>query len=427
MNVGLRWWEHQSRWLQDRSRFRLCLKARQCGMSTVVAVEAVRDAMNGKTTVLASASERQSRELMRRCHHFLPIVTAASEGAVQITKEATDVLELSTGGRVISVPASAATVQGFSASVVLDEAAWMANAEELWQALVPSITASSEHRLSVLSTPRGKGGLFHRLWTEANPADWSRHRITIDEAIAGGCTVDRNSLRSAIVDEQTWRACYLCEFVDEQYSLLPYDLLQARTDPGLPYRLSIAKLSACGDLYAGFDVGRKHDLSVLSVVEKTKTGYLSRGFIEAANAPFDEQEQLLEALLKHRNVRRLCVDATGIGLQLSERLKNRYGSRIEPITLSLPVKEILAARMQRVFQRGEIAIPDEQKLLADLHSVEKQVTAAGNVRYAAPRSEGAHADRYCALALALEAASTHRGPIEVIRGQPVRFGTRGAW
>ncbi len=35
---------------------------------------------------------------------------------------------------------------------MLDEAAWMANSEELWQALAPSITASGEHRFSVLST-----------------------------------------------------------------------------------------------------------------------------------------------------------------------------------------------------------------------------------------------------------------------------------
>ncbi len=67
MTNSLKWWKHQNDWLEDGSRFRLCLKARQCGMSTVVAAEAVRDAVEGKTTVLASASERQSRELMRRC------------------------------------------------------------------------------------------------------------------------------------------------------------------------------------------------------------------------------------------------------------------------------------------------------------------------------------------------------------------------
>ncbi len=418
---GLHWWRHQRAWLEDGARFRLCLKARQCGMSTIIAAEAVGDAVRGRTTVLASASERQSRELTRRCRKLLPLVAAASDGSIRVETESSDLLELSTGGRIISVPASAATVQGFAASVVLDEAAWMPNADELWQALVPSITASSEHRLSVLSTPRGKGGLFHRLWTTADASRWSRHRITIDDAIAGGCTVDREALRAAVADEPTWRACYLCEFVDERYSLLPYDLIQARADEELPYHLDLASLAAFGDLYAGFDVGRKHDLSVLALVERADSAFVSRGFLEMRQAPFDEQEQALQAVLARRIVYRLCIDASGIGLQLSERLVRAHGSRVEPLTLSLPVKEDLAARMLRVFQRGEISIPDEPRLAADLHSVEKQFTAAGNVRYAAPRSEGSHADRFIALSLALHGADrpAYHGPWIVATRQTV--------
>lgn len=339
---------------------------------------------------------------------LLPLVTATSNGAIQIVKETADVLELSTGGRVISVPASAATVQGYSASVVLDEAAWMANGEELWQALVPSTTADSQHRLSVLSTPRGKGGLFYRLWAEADGKRWSRHKTTIDEAIAGGCTIDRDELRAAIADELTWRACYLCEFIDEQYALLPYDLLQARADDTLPYHADLSRLDAFGDVYAGFDVGRKHDLSVIALVQRTDESFICRGLVELRQAPFDEQEKTVERVLAHRNVVRIAIDASGLGLQLAERLKQRHGWRVEPVTLSLPVKEDLAARMLRVFQTGEIAIPNDATLLADLHSVERQLTAAGNVRYAAPRSEGSHADRFMALALALHGADQHR-------------------
>src|SRR5262249_38221749 len=144
----------------------------------------------------------------------------------------------------------------------------------------PSVTASTELRISVLSTPRGKGGLFHRLWTQADPARWSRHRITIDDAIEGGCPIDRESLRTAAVDETVWQACYLCEFIDEMYSLLSYDLIQARVDQQLPYFANLSKLGACGDLYAGFDVGRKHDLSVLALLEPTQPAYVCRGFVE---------------------------------------------------------------------------------------------------------------------------------------------------
>jgi hypothetical protein len=60
---------------------------------------------------------------MRRCLKLLPLVVTALHGAICVVKESAELLELSTGGRIISVPASAATVPGYSASVVLDEAA----------------------------------------------------------------------------------------------------------------------------------------------------------------------------------------------------------------------------------------------------------------------------------------------------------------
>ena len=54
----------------------------------------------------------------------------------------------------------------------------------------------------------------------------------------------------------------------------------------------------------------------------------------------------------------------------------------------------------------------------DLHSVARSVTLSGNVRYAAPREAGSHADRWTALALALHAA----GAAPVI--MPLNLGPR---
>ncbi len=60
--------------------------------------------------------------------------------------------------------------------------------------------------------------------------------------------------------------------------------------------------------------------------------------------------------------------------------------------------------MLAVFQCGDVSIPDHRPLIDDLHSIQRTVTLSGNVRYAAPREEGSHADRWTALALALHAA-----------------------
>lgn len=409
--LAITWWSHQRRWLDDNSRLRVCCKARQIGLSTVVAAEALHAAVFGQTTIVISASQRQSSELLRQATALLPLVSAAGAGVIQTERQSAEAIALSTGGRVVSLPASAATTQGFSGNVVIDEAAWIPDAESLWLAIVPTISTAGNFRLSVISTPGPRGGLFHRLWHNGDPA-WSRHRISIYDAKAAGAPHDIDALRAAVADEATWRAAYECEFVDESHALLPYDLLQSRVDATRNYHLQQSRLQG-GSFYAGYDVGRKHDLSVLVVLQRVGKVFHWCGAAELRQAPFDEQFQLLAGVLKTQGLWRLCIDQSGLGMQLSEQLVKKCGSRVEPITMTAPVKESLASRILAAFQTGEVDIPDHRALVDDLHSVARSVTLSGNVRYAAPREAGSHADRWTALALALHASQSHGGPVRV--------------
>jgi phage FluMu gp28-like protein len=68
--------------------------------------------------------------------------------------------------------------------VVIDEAAWIPDVDTLWQAIVPTISTSREYRLSIVSTPGPRAGMFHRLWNNGDKA-WSRHCVNIYDARAG--------------------------------------------------------------------------------------------------------------------------------------------------------------------------------------------------------------------------------------------------
>ena len=229
-----------------------------------------------------------------------------------------------------------------------------------------------------------------------------------------------------MADEATWRAAYECQFVDEAHALLPYDLLLARVDDGLEYPLKTQTLWDAQNLYAGYDVGRKHDMSVLIIVERLKDNYRWRGAVELREAPFDDQFRLLSDILRTRGLRRLAIDQSGLGMQLAEQLSRAFGSRVEPITMTAPVKESLASRIQAVFQKGEITIPDHRPLIDDLHSMARSITLSGNVRYAAPREAGSHADRWTALALALQAGSKPSTDWSLIKLLPRRMSTKEA-
>lgn len=59
-------------------------------------------------------------------------------------------------------------------------------------------------------------------------------------------------------------------------------------------------------------------------------------------------------------------------------------------------------------------VPSEREIREDLHSVKKEVTTSGNIRFDVEKSEASgHADRFWALALALHAAHSYKGEINV--------------
>ncbi|MFW5837703.1 MAG: hypothetical protein ACOCVM_06810, partial [Desulfovibrionaceae bacterium] len=66
-------------------------------------------------------------------------------------------------------------------------------------------------------------------------------------------------------------------------------------------------------------------------------------------------------------------------------------------------------------------IPYNPEIRADLRSVTKQTTSAGNIRFTAERTPDGHADRFWALALALSAAETG---LEIFDYHPVRRRSR---
>lgn len=394
---------YQRAWVQDASRFKLGVWARQAGKSFAASLEAVLDAAEtGSLWVLLSRGERQSLELMEkvRAHARAYNIALKSLDSTFRGDATFKMLEvrLPNGGRVIGLPANPDTARGFSGNVLLDEFAFHADSREIWRALYPTITRG--YKLRVISTPNGRSGMFYELWSAGE--SFSRHRVTIYDAVAAGLSVDIEELRQSLRDPDAWAQEYECEFIDEATSLVTYEMISACEADCL---WSDGILRSNAGLYLGMDIGRRRDLSVVVLVERLGDVLWVRRIEEMVKAPFNYQRDVLFSYLPH--VRRACIDATGLGMQLAEEAQQRFGGhKVESITFTQAVKEELAMTMLRAFQDRKIRIPPDRQFREDLHSVRKYVTAAGNVRYDAERTEGAgHADRFWALALALHAGA----------------------
>ena len=220
--------------------------------------------------------------------------------------------------------------------------------------------------------------------------------------------------RAECIDEEQWLQEYCCVPADESAAFISYEMLNACSDPeirlmSIPELMEYAgRASQSADaqkfaLYLGVDVARKTDLCVFDVGEKIGDVVWDRARLELRGRTFSEIEGELHRLLKMSAIKRACIDATGLGMQLAEQAKEKFGWKVEPITFTAPVKEELAFNMRSYFEDRKLRISSEDKLTADLHAMRKEVTSSGNFRFGGESGES-HCDRFWAKALRQHAA-----------------------
>lgn len=145
---------------------------RQAGKSCVLATRGVRELKRGGTTICLAPAERQTREITRKVSLYLRATDLVIERATQSE------IETSNGGRFIAVPASGATIRGYTADLIMvDEMAYLPGqngGEDIVVALLPMLKDNGQTFYA--STPAGKHNMFAELFTEPREGV---HRIIV--------------------------------------------------------------------------------------------------------------------------------------------------------------------------------------------------------------------------------------------------------
>jgi len=419
---------YQRKWVNDMAPVKVWVASRQIGKSFALSLEAVTEALMGRSdNLILSSSERQAQEIMTKVRKHLSVKREMSQGELTPVKETREEIEFQTGSRIISLPANPATVRGFSGNVYLDEFAFHMDSREIWRAMYPTVTRG--YKVRVTSTPNGRQNMFYELASGSggvgNGPGVSRHRTDIHMAVRDGLDIDVEALRTGIADPEAWAQEYECNFLDTATALIPYEMIEACTSPDA----TLEPLVDCtGETYMGMDIGRKHDLTVFWLLEKVGDVLWTRAVREMRNAAFAAQRNALYQLMESCGVRRACMDSTGIGSQLSEEAAGRFGQRVEPVKFTQATKEDMALRARRAFEERGVRVPVDRRIREDLHSLSRSVGVSGAVRYGAARTRHGHADRFWALALALEAAASGgAAPVEYasVEGRGRAGGPRG--
>lgn len=428
--------KYQEKWILDKSRLKIMEKSRQIGISWSSAYALVRRKAITHAAYdawVSSRDEIQARLFLEDCKKFARELNEAFSdfGEKLIEDEKTYILQFANGVKINSMSSSPDAQAGKRGDRLLDEFALHKDPRKLYSIAYPGITWGGQ--LEMVSTHRGTHNFFNELITEirekGNPKKISLHRVTLEDALNDGFlyrlqsklpadderqdmdeTDYFNFIKGGCPDEETFNQEYMCIPSDDASAFLSYDMLAAceyeKTPPNIGDFDNLSDLRECQNLYVGVDVARKKDFTVIWVNSFEGERHLCKRIVCLKNTKYSIQERILGKFLELPNMRRCCIDCSGLGGELVENMQDKYGTyRVEGVNFSAPVKEALAYPVKAAFEDLNVRIPFDRNLQSDLRAVKKETTAAGNIRFSADRSENGHSDRFWALALAIHAVS----------------------
>lgn len=446
-------WEHfQLMHLQDDGMFRIEVKARQIAWSFLVAMEAVAEAvLVGQSSAFVSINLEEAKEKIRYARAVYRNLDLARLPG--ITRDNELGLELANGARLISLPARPPRGRA-RMNIYLDEFAHVQWDRKIYQATLPIVSKGG--RLRIGSSPLGSTGVFWEVFGEElrQYPGYRRKRTPWWEVLAFCRNValarqlaptmdtaervemfgnDRIKALFANMILEDFQQEYECDFVDESTSWIPWEEIKAIQDAELVCVMATAKgkkvgpaLDAIGQLEhllgsgtversfgGGMDVGRTRNTTEIYLAGVgTEKRHPLRLAISLDAMEFDDQLQVLTAIMERLPVSMMQIDRNGIGRNIAENLEKKFGVRCQGVDFTSETKLNWATNTKVLVQQRRAVIPVDRDLAYQIHSIKRLITPSRNIVFDVETSEKHHADRFWAWALALASAS---GPKRTVR------------
>ena len=450
----------QKDYIRNESKFYILTKSRRTGWSFAVStkgvIKAQDKAVKKYSKIFISYNLDDAMEKIAYCKELYHSIPDKYKKPL-VSENKTSMTFLDAGGRsesrLISFPSKAP--RGKAGDVSLDEFAFYQGSDRIYTGSLPAIIRG-DYDLEIGSTPFGQKGRFYEIYSDAATYPKYERRFlpwwyssALCSDVLGACEAQNLTTEERVMrfgnealkmqflsmPFEDFQQEFECSFRDEQAAYITLEMIRECTPVGaneIPVWRNVEEAllgrewvvmdddgdetgdaraigytpSKHGTLYAGFDVGRRRDASEFIVVAK-KPGQPRRLVMKETwvKMPFDEQHNRLARIMQELPIHRLCIDSTGMGGPVTERLQGIFGRRVEGVDFTAEIKETLAQGLYMAFQRHDLFLPPDRELQRQLHAVKKIVTPSGSARYDADREGSSHADQFWALALAEYAAS----------------------
>lgn len=401
-------------------RIRHILKSRQIGATFYFAREALLQALKtGHNQIFLSASKTQAYVFRKY------IIAFARQVDVELTGD--PIVLGNNGAELMFLGTNANTAQSHNGDLYVDEIFWIPNFQMLKR--VAGGMSSQEHlRTTYFSTPSSLAHGAYPFWSGeqfnkgrndkservdidishaalakgvACPDGQWRQIVTIEDALAKGCTLfNIDTLkRENSVDE--FRNLFMCEFVDDKASVFPFEELQRCMVDSLEkwedYQPFSDRPFGHRPVWIGYDPSLRGDSAGCVVIAPPVVAGGRFRILERhqwKGMDFAQQAESIRELTQKYSVEYIGIDATGLGQGVFQLVRSFYPAARE-IRYTPEMKTAMVLKAKDTIRRGcleyDVSATD---LTQSFMSIRKTMTSSGrSSTYEASRTEEAsHAD-----------------------------------
>lgn len=453
---------YQKKWLEDKARVKVIEKSRRIGLTWAQALDDVITAAtagrDGMDVLYISFNQDMTREYIDTCAEWArKLQLVAGSVNEDVFKDGDDRaikafrIDFASGHKIVALSNRPSNLRGKQGRVIIDEAAFVDDLPQLLKAALALLMWGGQ--VIVISTHNGAENAFNALVQDVRGGSlpYSLHRITLDDALAGGlyeriCKVtQRNWTQEA---QDAWReelvrtygdgadeelfcipnrssGAYLTQAMLEAcMTVVPVITWTAPARDFVDWPLAVAETYTRGWIeenlspllkalpadrahFCGVDFGRSGDLSVFWPATEEKDLRLVAPFVlELRDCPHRTQQQILFAILG--NLPRfsgVSLDARGNGSALAEAARQHYGTgRVREVMISESWYRDTMPLLKAGIEDKTLILPKDAGILTDFRSlrVVKGVARVPEQR-TKDKTGGRHGDSAIACAMMLDA------------------------
>jgi phage terminase large subunit-like protein len=376
---------------------------------------------------IVAPSWRQAKLIIRRITYFLKNLPPG-----MYFKPMRTAIRFTNGAVIEAFPNNPDTIRGPTLNMIYwDEANFTNQDVDLWTAILFTIS-TTKGKVLVSSTPWNTDSVFYRMFHSEEFAEFGRSHVTWKDALQPNGPLDPKTLESIRkqFEYDPWRFRRECEaeWAEDEQCWLPQTLITKciATEKTLGEELELWSWegpSRRGDFYAGLDLGKVQDYSVLAVVEHVRDKFLLRHLkIFDLGTSYASVIGYVKTLQdRWSGFRKIRVDCTNQDYVV-EDMKNSGIENVEGVRFTLPRKQEMATLLKQRMINNQFWYPYftwqkpyPSEYVTELNVERFELRKDGSIAFNHP--SGTHDDVFWATALALYATveMTPEPVIEVIR------------